>query len=197
MACILLMALIAGMIYGTQQMQSRANSARDSLETAKSGAESAEMARRTAEANLLAMDKKTDDLRQIYREWLPHFAAFHSPQEGESRIGELVRQGGVFLLSQRFELKEQKKDAVIPAVLSADLVFEDDYTKTLNWIGQLEEKVPNCRISKCRLTRGDRGNNLHAELRVELPVLSSKVTESESAEGAGSATEAKPNVAKS
>jgi len=77
----------------------------------------------------------------------------------------------VFLISQKFEAKEVDKTSIIAESLVGDLIVEDDYAKTLNWLGRLEESIPNCRITKCALTRGERGNDIHLELQVQVPIL--------------------------
>jgi hypothetical protein len=57
--------------------------------------------------------------------------------------------------------------------LVADLVVEDDYSKTLNWLGRLEEAIPTCRIIRCQIVRGDRGNDVHLDLQIQIPILKS------------------------
>ncbi|NNE94275.1 MAG: hypothetical protein HKN23_21720 [Verrucomicrobiales bacterium] len=172
-ACILLMLFIGAMLYGTQKMRARAVTAREAAEETKNQAEMAEQQRRVAEIKLKTVDSKTADLRTVYHEWLPHFEAVANPQAGEQRISELVRNGDIFLLSQKYEERELDTEEQISRALVATLVIEDDYTKTLNWLGKLEEEIPAARISKCRLIRGDRANNIHVELTVQVPVLKS------------------------
>jgi hypothetical protein len=171
LACIILLILIAGLVFGTQKTRNRTLVAKNADLAAQSEAENAELQRRITEANLNTLEKKTAELRQVFREWLPHFQTFQTPQSGEQRISDLVLKGGVFVLSQRFEVTNPDETAAVRSVLVADLVFEDDYAKTLNWLGQLEEAVPNCRVTKCRLTRGERGNAVHLELKLEIPIL--------------------------
>lgn len=180
LACVILLLLVAGMVFGTQKMRNRTLGAKNADMAAQSEAENAELQRRITEANLNTLEKKTADLRQVFREWLPHFQAFPTPQAGEQRISDLVLKGGVFVLSQRFEVAELKEDGAVKSILEADLVFEDDYAKTLNWLGKLEEDVPNCRVTKCRLTRGERGNNVHLELKLEIPILDPAINTSDS-----------------
>ncbi len=173
MACVFLMVLIAALVYGTQEMNHRAGESRQATEDAKAAAESAALQRQIAETNLIALETKTAELRKAYREWRPHFERVRSPQEGEQRIADFVRQGGVFLISQRFDLTQVSDDktGAITRGLTAQLVFEDDYVKTLNWLGKFEEAFPGSRVNQCRLIRGERGNNIRLELKVVLPIL--------------------------
>ena len=84
----------------------------------------------------------------------------------------MIREGDFFLLSQKFTTAELEKESIISEALVADLIVEDDYAKTLNWLGRLEESIPSCRITKCQILRGDRGNDVHLELQVLIPIVS-------------------------
>ncbi|MDF1755825.1 MAG: hypothetical protein P1U89_23750 [Verrucomicrobiales bacterium] len=170
-ASILIVALIALMGFGVHKLRTKAVAARDGANKAKALAEQTEQQRKIAEIKLKTIDAKTAHLRKVYTEWIPHFENFRSSRAGEQRITDVVREGNVFLLSQRFNYREIDKGDFISHALVADLVVEDDYSKTLNWLGKLEESIPSCRIAKCKITRGDRGNNVHMEVTIQVPVL--------------------------
>ncbi len=170
-ACIVLAVLIAGMLYGVNELRNATNTARDISSEAKTEAETAEQQAQLAQIQLKSLESKTAALRSAYSQWEPHFATYRSPQDAEQRIAEVIREGDVFLLSQKFETREVEKDALINEALIADLVVEDDYAKTLNWLGKLEEAMPSCRIIRCNIKRGDRGNDINLELKVQIPVL--------------------------
>ena len=196
MACFLLLVLIGAMVYGTQEMRVRTNQARDAAESAKQEAENAEFQRSIAETNLIALERQTYELRNGFHEWLPHFAAATDPQEGEQKIVDAVRSGRVFLLSQRFQLKEfqgEDKGALI-GVLEGELNFEDDYAKTLNWLGKLEETVPACRITSCNIIRGDRANNVHVKLKLAMPIMDPELAASSTEVAAKAAEKRKENA---
>ena len=84
-------------------------------------------------------------------------------------------------MSQGFETIDQSKDGTIAKTLQARLVFEDDYIKTLNWLGNLEGSMPAIRVSSCRLSKGQSGNDIKMELTVDVPIV-------EDAEGGESKT---------
>lgn len=170
-ASLLILAIVCLMGFGVHKLRSKAVVARDAANEAKSQAEQAEQQRKIAEIKLKTIDAKTAQLRKVYTEWIPHFEGFRTSRAGEQRITDKVREGDVFLLSQRFNFREIDKGDFISHALVADLVVEDDYSKTLNWLGILEESIPSCRISKCKIERGDRGNNIKMELTIQVPVL--------------------------
>ncbi len=195
MACFLLLVLIGGIVYGTQEMRNRTNLAREAAESAKQEAENAEMQRSIAETNLIMLERETFDLRNGYQNWLPHFASVTNPQEGEQKVVDAIRSGGVFLLTQRFQLKEFQGEerGAITGVLEGELDFEDEYVKTLNWLGSLEEKVPSCRITSCNIIRGDRANNIHMKLKLEVPIMDPALAEVAKQNSAKAGTTASEN----
>ena len=173
MACVLLLVLIGAMLFGTQKMRNRAVAAQQAAESTKSEAVTAEQAKGVAANTLKMLDAKTTELRKGYDKWLPHFEVFQNPEASEQRIFELVREGNIFLLSQKFEEREVDSESLISRALVATLVVEDEYVKTMNWLGKLEREIPSCRVAKCRMIRGDSGNNVHLELTIQVPVLKS------------------------
>ncbi|MCB1079929.1 MAG: hypothetical protein KDM64_19070, partial [Verrucomicrobiae bacterium] len=142
-------------------------------------AEDAEFQRGITETNLIGLERETFQLREGYFKWFPHFGAATTPQEGEQRISDAIREGKVFVLSNRFQMKDFAGDqkGVLIGVLEGELDFEDDYVKTMNWLGKLEETIPNCRITSCNIIRGDRANNIHLKLKLEMPIMDPKIAQ--------------------
>lgn len=170
-ACVLLLALIAGILYGVNSLRNSTSAARETAQMSQSEAETAEQQAQLANIQLKTLDSKTSQLRLVFGEWKPHFEAHTTAQDAEQRIAEVIREGDVFLISQKFETTEVGKESIIEEALVADLVVEDDYSKTLNWLGRLEEAIPSCRITRCQILRGDRGNDVHLELQVHIPIF--------------------------
>lgn len=171
MACILITLLIALMGFGVQKLRAKAVSVRNESNETQKKAEQAEQQKKIAEIKLKTIDAKTAELRKVYTNWIPHFEKYRNSRVAEQMISELVRDSDVFLISQRFNYQELNKGALVSHALNAELVVEDDYSKTLNWLGKLEEAIPSCRISKLTITRGDRGNDINMELQVQVPVV--------------------------
>lgn len=172
-ACFLLLFVVGAMLYGVNSLRNSTSAQRDAMQKALVETEAATQQAQLAQIQLKTLEAKTAQLRDIYNQWKPHFETLHSAPEVEQRIVELIREGKVFLVSQKFQPIDVEKGSLIPQALSADLVVEDDYTRALNWLGRLEESLPNCRITKCVLSRGDRGNDIHLVLQVQVPILGS------------------------
>jgi len=64
-----------------------------------------------------------------------------------------------------------KGNESIPKTMKAYLTFEDDYARLLNWLGDLEVKMPTLRTSSVRLAKGTRANDLRMEVVLEQPLL--------------------------
>lgn len=170
-ACFLLLFLTGAMLYGVNTLRNSTDSAREMMKEALAEAETNEVQAQNALTQLKMLDSKTAELRLVYNEWKPHFENHRTPQDAEQRIAEVIREGDVFLISQKFETEEIEAGSIIKDALIANLVVEDDYAKALNWLGRLEEAIPSSRISRCEIIRGDRGNDVHLEVRLEIPIL--------------------------
>ncbi len=86
----------------------------------------------------------------------------------------MVREQAMLTLSQRYEQVPHKTgnndiDA-LPALIRATLVFDDNHSKLLNWIGQLEKTKPTMRIGRLALSKGSRGDDVRMELVLEIPL---------------------------
>lgn len=172
-ACVLLLFLTVAMLYGVGNLRNATSKAHDLAVESRNEAETAEQKAQLAQIQLKTLDAKTAELRLIHAEWKPHFETLQTPQDAEQRIAELIREGDVFLISQKFESKEVDEGSLISDAFVAELVVEDEYSKTLNWLGRIEEAIPSCRITRCQIERGERGNDIHLLLQIQVPILDS------------------------
>ena len=93
-------------------------------------------------------------------------------------MSALIKQAGLILLAQRFEVVPNKSDTSVPSsadetvpqIVRAHLTIEDDFIKSINWLGELESKLPSARISNLELARGQSGNDLRMNLVVDVPL---------------------------
>jgi hypothetical protein len=87
-------------------------------------------------------------------------------------------------MAQRFEVVPNKSgtsvpnasNATIPQIVRAHLTIEDDFIKTINWLGDLESKLPSARITSLALARGQSGNDLRMDLVVDVPLAIPRAT---------------------
>jgi hypothetical protein len=171
LVCIILIMVIAAVAYGTQLMSQRAHAMREEADAAESEAHTAESEAIIAKSNLVRLRDDTQDLRQFLKEWEPAVQRIQTQQEAEQAVLSLVRNSGILTVSQRFDLKQTAYNPLIPRVLQGTLTVQDEYSKTLNWLGELERKIPLARITTCRFKQGETGRQLNLELHIDIPLV--------------------------
>jgi hypothetical protein len=127
------------------------------------------------EKELLAdLQRQSADLLEFVAKWKPYFALMSEQQSAETGISMIVREQAMLTLSQRYEQVPHKisnKDIdALPVLVRASLLFDDKYTKLLNWIGNMEKIKPTMRIGRLALSKGSRGDDLRMELVLEVPL---------------------------
>jgi len=147
------------------KVQSEASAAQD--------AETAANLQLTKERGQLGdLRRQSTDLIEFLRIWQPYFTTIDNPQSAEVNLSMLIKEANLVNLAQRFEQTPVKGNASIPNTMRATLTFEDDYARLLNWLGDLEVKMPTVRTSSARLSKGTRANDLRMEIILEQPLLS-------------------------
>jgi hypothetical protein len=174
-ACFLLVLVMAGFVYATLTSQGKLMKEQKALLEARGEAIKAEGAASKAKRDLAQLKDYSAELREFAKAWNPYVEAVTSSQATEQRVIDLIKESGVFALSQRFELLEQKKDSLVKKRLRANLTIEDHYAKVLNWMGKVESAIPVCRVTTARLSHGQSGNDLRLELVLDFPIISDKV----------------------
>lgn len=171
MACIVLGLMIAAMAFGIQKMRQKNVAMQTEADEAKEKAEASDFQRKTTERALADLKTKSAGLRTYFEKWLPYLGSVWNTETEEQRITEIVKSGQVFATSQRTEIVQGENERFISKRLRAFLVIQDEYSKSLNWLGHLEESLPSSRISKYRLTRGLGGNDVQMEITLDLPLI--------------------------
>ena len=82
-----------------------------------------------------------------------------------------VKSSNLVNLSQRFETAEVKGNVSVPTAMRAILIFEDDYVRLLNWLGEIEATMPTARVNSAHLTKGSRLNDLRLEVAIDQPLI--------------------------
>ena len=170
-ACILLMMIIAGIAYGTQIMQKRASAMQEECDTAETDAKNAETQRQVADTEVTRLKYETQDLRQFLLDWTPKIQRLQTTQEAEQALQGILRNSGILTVSQKFEMRENRDQKFLPRLLQGTLIVQDEYAKTMNWLGELERKLPLARVTSCRLKQGETGRQVNLELRFEIPII--------------------------
>lgn len=171
LACVFIGLIIAAQLYCVVMVKSKRDAMTSEAETASMAADGARNQASIARNQLTGLKAKTEAVRQYLAIWDPFLRKSESEERGQTLIDDLIRQGAVTQLSGKYDPAPNAGNAYIPKVVKAELLFEDDYHKTLEWLGEVERSLPAARISKCRLTKGTTSNDIKMEMTLELPVV--------------------------
>ena len=167
----MLIMIIAAVVYGTQMMQ---NASAEIL-TAKNAANDEFIEANEScvkkEKDLKKRTEETSDLRQFLATWIPVINKFQSGQDAEQELMKTIRNNSLLTLSQKFEVRENRATPLVPKSLLASLTVQDDYSKTMNWLGEIERTLPIARVTSCRLKKGDAGTRVNLEVHFEIPLI--------------------------
>jgi len=173
-ACILLLCAVGIVVYFAQTIHGKAANKRADAENAETAAIGAEGERDTANLELIKIKSETNELSRFLQTWTPHADRIQTQSEVEEAVTASLRNSNTIVISQKFEIRENRGSLVIPRVVRASLVLEDDYAKTLNWVGELERRLPLSRVTNYRVTGGENGHQVHAEISMEVPIINLK-----------------------
>lgn len=178
-ACIILLCFVALGAYFGQIMHQKALAKRNEANSAVESAASERGRLDTTKIQTERMRTESDELLRFLKAWEPHADRMQTQSEVEETVLASLRTANLLIISQKFEMRNMPAasgttGSAIPRLVRASLVLEDDYAKTLNWIGELERKLPMSRMMTCRITGGDNGRQVHAEVAVEVPLVNLK-----------------------
>jgi len=120
------------------------------------------------------LQRQSKDLLEFVEKWEPFFAVIDEKEAAETGISMKVREAEMLNLSQRYQQIPHKINNVdnksLPVLMRASLVFDDSYSKLLNWVGMMEKIRPTMRIGRLALTKGSRGDDLRMDVTLEVPL---------------------------
>ncbi|MDD5200606.1 MAG: hypothetical protein PHC88_12495 [Terrimicrobiaceae bacterium] len=185
-ACLAILFFCVVVAQGVSAVRLRATSMQTAAQLARQDADTASVSLQAQRAILDDLKHKSADLLDYLDVWEPHLSRLATPESGEINVNALVKEAGLILLAQRFEVVPNKSgasvpnatDATIPQFVRAHLTVEDDFIKTINWLGDLESKLPSARVSSLALARGQSGNDLRMDLVVDVPLAVPRATPS-------------------
>ncbi len=129
-------------------------------------------------AMLQDLKRQSDELIAFVQKWEPFFAVIEEQQAAETGISMKVREANMLNLSQRYQQIphkiNNKENASLPILVRASLVFDDNYSKLLTWLGMMEKIRPTMRIGRLALSKGSRGDDLRMEVTLEIPLRNRK-----------------------
>jgi hypothetical protein len=177
-ACLVILFFCIVIAQGISMLNRRTNDMKAGAAKAQRDAEIAASSARSQRLILDDLGRKSADLLDYLKTWEPHLSRLSTPESVEINLNALIKESGLILLAQRFEVTPNKTggavpsaaDATIPQIVRAHLTIEDDFVKSVNWLGDLESKLPSARVSNLQLARGQNGNDVRLALIVDVPL---------------------------
>jgi hypothetical protein len=139
-------------------------------QTAKGAAEKAANEATMEQQKLASLRESSADLIAFLEAWEPYFSSMNTPQGAELGISMRLKTSNLVTLSQRYESAGVKNGGVIPRVMRANLTIDDNYARTLNWLGEMEKEIPTLRVSSLRISRGQTATDIRTDLVLEVPL---------------------------
>ncbi len=172
LACVVLLMFVGAMTYFAQIAHQKVVVMKKSAASAEQDAIAAEGSRQTAEIATARIKAETEDLRRFLKTWVPYVDKSQTEQEVESAIEFSLRDRGITLVrSRKTEVKNSRDNVTIPKTVLATIVIEDEYAKVLNWMGDVEKRLPLARITACRITGGSTARQLRLDISLEAPLI--------------------------
>ena len=179
LACVVLMMVIGVLTYSGQMVHKKAAAARAEAKTAEEAALAADSASQIAKIKSQRIDGDSSEIRHFLEAWMTQIDNAQTSQEVENAVQSSIRAANLYVDSQKFEPKTPNAGVVIPRTIKAAIIAEDDYPKTMNWLGELEKKLPLARITMCRIMPGKETKNIRMELSLEVPIINLKADPTE------------------
>lgn len=170
-ACLVLIMIIASVIYGTQMMQNATAAMLTEKNLANEEYVTADTECFKQEAGLIRQTDETRELRQFLATWTPIINRYQSGQEAEQELMKTIRNNSLLTLSQKFEVRDNKSNPLVPKSFLATLTVQDEFAKTMNWLGEIERNIPVARVTGLGLKRGDAGRRVNLEVHFEIPLI--------------------------
>jgi hypothetical protein len=183
-ACLVILFCCVLIVQGVSMVRKRATDMQTAAESARRSADTATVTLQAQRDILDDLKHKSSDLLAWLDAWEPHLARINSPESAELNVTALVKQASLILLAQRFEAVPNKSSTsvpnsaseTIPQLVRAHLTIEDDFVKSINWLGEVESKLPSARLSSFSVARGQSGNDVRMEVVVDVPLAQSRAT---------------------
>lgn len=170
-ACAIVAVFIVILVQLTLWVRGHRAKVQEEAETAQQAEASANAQLSQERSQLGDLRRQSTELIEFLRIWQPYFTTIDNPQSAEVNLSMQIKDANLVNLAQRFEQAPVKGNTSIPNTLRGFLTFEDDYTRLMNWLGELEVKMPTIRTSSVRLSKGTRANDLRMEVVLEQPLL--------------------------
>lgn len=171
MACVVVLILLIALVQGTLWMNKRMVAMQSNATQAETDARNSETLLMLEKNQYTELQKNSKELIDYLNLWQPYFAAVDSPQNAELRISLKIKEDNLISLSQRYSVVGQKNPS-LPKLMRADVTFEDNYARVVNWLGRMEAELPTMRVNSINVRQGTGPDDIKISMTLEQPILS-------------------------
>ena len=170
-ACLILMIFIGVLVYVAQIVHNKVSAMRSSAEAAVSATTSAETERSTAEIKAAMVKAETEEIRGFLKAWEPALTKAQTQTEVERTSEISLRDAGSPLVTNRRHELRTFATKGLPKSVVTTITMQDEYAKVLNWLGDIERRLPLTRMKIVRVSGGSTVRQLKLEASFETPLF--------------------------
>ncbi|MCX6853740.1 MAG: hypothetical protein NTV80_02420 [Verrucomicrobia bacterium] len=172
LACVILMAFIGVITYVGQIVHKKVKDMKTAAQTAVDESKAADDARQLADILLTKAKGETDELRRFLKTWSSSIGKIQTEQEMEAAVEYTNRERGITLVkASKTETKTNAADLFMPKLVISTITIEDEYAKVLNWLGDIEKRLPLARVVSCQITGGSSVRQIELTVTLESPII--------------------------
>jgi hypothetical protein len=173
-ASLILLLISAGIYLGSQKYSQSAKIKEGEAKSAIDEAFNADSEKQVADIKTQALEKETEQIRRFLSAWEKPVDQIQTQTEVEDVLTSSFRAANLVVIQQKYESRDVAQNAYIKKKISAAITVQDDYSKTLNWLGEIERKLPLARVDLCHITGADEAKSVRADVRIEVPLVQLK-----------------------
>ncbi len=172
---VIIVALLAVLfLQGVLEIRKRLVAIQNQVAEAQAASAGKEMLLNTERAAMRNIESESAAMLAYLDAWSPPLSKVNTPESGELTVSGRVKEADLVTLAQRFEVAANPGNDAIPKLVRAHLTFEDDYARTLNWLGKIEQNLPSSRVTDLRIARGESDNDVRLTLVLDVPLLAAE-----------------------
>jgi hypothetical protein len=171
-ACFLVAVLVMLQLYILMMVNGRAMTMKEEAISAQTAAEGAQLQVNTQNFALTAKKDQTDAIRKFGEIWETYLAQTATEELASSLIEDKVRNGkGMFQTDGTSAVLPNATGTYITKIYQATKSFDDDFQRSLQWIGDLEEGLAACRLTSVSLSKSQVANHVTMSITANLPLI--------------------------
>jgi prefoldin subunit 5 len=173
LACLLLFAVVIGLLQGTSMLNKKKEAADEAHEFAKRSYEAATAERIQTQKNLDKKRHVTAALRKYLEMWRPKLEQSGTENNAKNEFQRLLKKFPTLVTfnNSTSAPAENKDMSYVNRRIASNVKLEGDAEKAISLLASVERDLATSRISNLEIRKGQRGNDVELTISVETPLL--------------------------